>query len=91
MQTHFGDPCFHCGIPHDEIPVGACTGDPNKAKPIAYRSLGVRWDGYENFRIRWSTGAVTERWCHTSEQAPYWHFGHSDDLTTPPRYDPHLK
>lgn len=23
---HCGDPCFHCGIPHDEVPVGPCQG-----------------------------------------------------------------
>lgn len=23
---HFGDPCVHCGIPHDDVPVGPCRG-----------------------------------------------------------------
>lgn len=23
---HFGDPCIHCGTPHDEVPVGPCHG-----------------------------------------------------------------
>lgn len=91
MRTHFGDPCIHCGIPHDEIPIGACTGDASKARPIAYRSLGVRHDGYEHFRIRWSASEVTERFCHISERAPYWHFGHSGELIQPPRYDANLK
>lgn len=27
MHTHFGDPCLHCGIPHDAVPIGPCTGD----------------------------------------------------------------
>lgn len=22
--THFGDPCVHCGTPHNEVPVGPC-------------------------------------------------------------------
>jgi hypothetical protein len=21
---HFGDPCVHCGIPHDDVPIGPC-------------------------------------------------------------------
>lgn len=21
---HFGDPCIHCGIPHDDVPIGPC-------------------------------------------------------------------
>lgn len=25
---HFGDPCIHCGIPHDDVPRGPCTGKP---------------------------------------------------------------
>ncbi len=23
---HQGDPCIYCGIPHDKVPVGDCTG-----------------------------------------------------------------
>lgn len=23
---HYGDPCVHCGIPHDDVPVGPCAG-----------------------------------------------------------------
>lgn len=23
---HQGDPCIHCGLPHDEVPVGHCRG-----------------------------------------------------------------
>jgi hypothetical protein len=87
---HFGDPCIHCGTPHDNVPVGPCQGNPKKAKPIAYRSLSVRWDKVEHFRIRWSDGRVTESWNHISESAPYFHFGHSDRLVQPPRYDERL-
>lgn len=88
---HFGDPCRHCGIPHDDIPVGPCQGDPKKAVPLAYASLGVRWDGYEHFRVRFSDGRVEERWSHISASAPYFHFGYSDELKQPPRFDEKLR
>jgi hypothetical protein len=90
-RFHFGDPCRHCEIPHDSVPVGACNGDSAKAIPIAYKSLGVRWDNIERFLLRMSDGRVEERYCHISEDAPYWHFGYSDRLTSPPRYDESLK
>jgi hypothetical protein len=57
---------------------------------IAYRSLGVRWDGYEHFLVRMSTGEVVERWCHTSTCAPYRHFQMLGDIQQPPRYDEKL-
>lgn len=91
MMMHFGDPCIHCGIPQNQVPAGSCQGDATKAKPISYCSLGVRWDKVEHFRIRWSDGRVTERWAHISEHAPYFHFGFSDDLVNPPRYDEKLR
>ena len=28
---HFGDPCVHCGIPHDDVPVGPCQGVSTKS------------------------------------------------------------
>lgn len=89
MQTHFKDPCIHCGTAMEGVAVGACPGDAKKAIPIAYRSLGVRWDGYENFLIRMSTNEVVERWHHISEQAPYRGFVNGD-IQQPPRYDPKL-
>lgn len=91
IRTHFGDPCLHCGIPHDEVAAGPCTGDAAKAIPVAYCSLGVRWDGVEHFRVRFSDGRVEDRWNHISERAPYHHFGWSDTLVYPPRYDGALK
>lgn len=88
---HFGDPCLHCDIPHDDVPAGPCSGDPKKAVPIAWCSLGVRWDGYENFRLLMSDGRVEERIAHISAHAPYYHFGRSGALTTPLPYDQRLK
>lgn len=87
---HFGDPCRHCGTPLDDVAVGPCPGDASKAIPIAYRSLGVRWDGVEHFLIRMSTGEVRERHCHVSENAPYRGFSMLGDIRQPPRYDPKI-
>lgn len=87
---HFGDPCIHCGIRHDDVPPGSCSGDTAKAVPIAFRSLGVRHDGVEHFYVRMSNGRVEEHYCHVSFQAPYRHFRADGDIRQPPRYDPTL-
>lgn len=89
--THFGDPCRHCGTPHDEILPGPCQGDPAKAFVIGYASLGVRPDGVECFRYRLSTNEVREVYHHISQHAPYYHFGRSDTLINPPPYDTRLR
>jgi ferredoxin len=89
-QTHFRDPCIHCGQPMECVAVGACPGDPKKAVVIAYRSLGTRWDGYEHFLLRLSTNEVKERWCHISEHAAYRGFKWDGDYQQPPRYDAKL-
>jgi hypothetical protein len=91
MMHHFRDPCIHCGVAMEDVAVGACPGDPKKAIPLAYASLDVRWDGVEHFRIRFSDGRIEELHRHVTEHAPYWHFGHSDELTQPPRYDAKLR
>jgi hypothetical protein len=70
MMTHFGDPCIHCGIAHDDVPVGPCHGDPTKAKPIAYRSFGVRWDHVEHLAIRMSDGRIEQVWEHIDMPKP---------------------
>ena len=57
------------------------------AYPIAYKSLGVRWDKVESFRVKYSDGQVKEISAHVSEHMPYWHFGHSDTMAQPPTYD----
>lgn len=90
-MTHFGDPCIHCGTPHDDVEPGACKGDPKKAKPIAYCSMGVRWDNVEHFRVRYSDGRIEDRWDHISSNVHYYHFGHSQTLQHPPRYDEKLR
>ena len=89
-MNHFGDPCIHCGIAHDDVPRGDCQGNASKAVPIAYKSLGVRPDKVERFLVRMSTGEVVERYAHVREHAPYYHFGHAGELGHPPRYDPSI-
>ncbi len=86
MKYHYGDPCIHCGVPHDEVLIGACDGDDSKSIPIGYKSLGVRWDGVEHYKIVMSNGTVVERWEHISMHSPYYHFGYKKSLTHPPKY-----
>jgi hypothetical protein len=86
-MKHYGDPCLHCGTPHDDVQVGECPGNSARAIPIAWASLGVRYDGVEHFRIRMSDGRVVDRHNHISERAPYFHFGHSPQLATPLPHD----
>jgi hypothetical protein len=90
-MKHFRSPCIHCGQAMEDVAPGSCPGDASKAIPIAYKTLGVRWDGYEHFLVRLSINEVVERWCHTSTQAPYRHFNMLGDIQTPPRYDAGLK
>lgn len=70
LPTHFGDPCIHCGTPHDEVERGPCKGDMAKAVPVRWRSLGVRWDNVEHFLILMSSGEFTERWDHIEFATP---------------------
>lgn len=69
MRSHFGDPCIHCDIGHDDVSAGSCTGPTDKAIPIRYRSLGVRWDNVEHFLVLMSNGDFLDRWYHISEHA----------------------
>ena len=88
---HYGDPCVHCATPHDDVLPGPCPGDPAKAIPIAFRSLGVRWDNIERFLVRMSDGRVEDRHYHISEWANYHNF--EGRTTRPPgslRYDEKL-
>lgn len=68
---HFRDPCGHCATPHDDVPPGPCQGDPTKAVPMAWRSLGVRWDHVEHFLIKLSNGEFEDRWEHITFDLPY--------------------
>ena len=63
IKTHYGDPCIHCGVAHDDVPSGACIGT-KPAVPIAYRCISVRRDGVERFLILMSDGSIEDRWEH---------------------------
>lgn len=100
MITHFGDPCIHCGNPHDEVPPGDCqgevserTGELKKAIPVAWRSLGVRWDNVEHYLIRFSDGSIRDRWEHIDMGMPFCNFGYEDHFPRPGmvRYDDKLR
>lgn len=54
---------------------------------IAYKSLGVRWDGVERFLLRHEDGRVTERYGHISYHLPYRGFSMLGDYQQPPAYD----
>lgn len=68
---HYGDPCLHCAISHDEVQPGPCQGDAAKAVPMVYRSLGVRWDSVEHFLIQMSSGQYIDRWEHIEMGLPW--------------------
>jgi hypothetical protein len=89
MKTHFGSPCIHCGLKMEDVKVVPCLGT-GAAVPIAYAVIERRWDGTVGYRVRFSDGRIEDLWSHASMSAPYYHFGRSDDLTQPPRYDKRL-
>ena len=89
--THFGDPCIHCGVNHDEVLPGDCKGDTKKSIPGLFRSLGVRWDNVEHFLVLFSDGHTEDRWNHISEHAASYHFGYSSELVHPPPYSQTLR
>ena len=89
VKTHYGDPCIHCGVGHDAVSTRPCTG-VGKPIPIAYVKVHTTWDGVNHFRVRFSDGHIEDRHSHASFHAPYYHFGHSDELIQPPRYDPSI-
>lgn len=68
---HFRSPCVHCGIAMEDVPKGPCPGDPAKAVPMVWRSLGVRWDKVERFLIQYSDGRFEDRWEHIAMQLPF--------------------
>lgn len=84
MLKHFRDPCVHCGIGHDDVAPGPCLGDPAKAVPMAYTSLGVRWDHVEHFLIQYSNDVFEDYHAHISMNVPY-------NFLKDTRYVQHLK
>jgi hypothetical protein len=83
---HFKDPCIHCGTRMEDMDPGPCKGDAEKVIPIAFRSVEVRPDGVEHYRVLMSDGEIKEMHSHISNHLPYYHFGYSENLIQPPRY-----
>ncbi len=71
-MTHYGDPCLHCGIGHDDVPVGPCKGETNKAVVIGARYITRRWDCCEHWRVLWSDGRIESVWWHVDEIPNLW-------------------
>ena len=88
MQTmplyHFRSPCVHCELLMEDVAIGPCRGDPLLAVPMAWVSLGVRWDGVEHFKIQMSNGDMLHRWEHIDMGLAY---GYLMDA----RYDERLR
>lgn len=60
---HFGDPCIHCGIAHDEVPKGNCNGDKEKAVVVKYWIKKFAYEqnnGADLVRAKLSTGQIIE-------------------------------
>ena len=84
MMTHFGDPCIHCGIPHDEVLPGPCMGDLRKVRAIRFRDFGQRRDLRRHLLVQFSDGSFEDYWLHPDEPDP-WIF------SLPPRLDENLR
>lgn len=74
-KKHYGDPCIHCATPHDDVPVGPCKGDANKARVIAYCVDRQAWQnpgsGCDNILCLMSTGEITIDTRHPMENWPW--------------------
>ena len=35
-RLHEGDPCIYCGMEHDDVGAGPCSGKENKFKEVIY-------------------------------------------------------
>ncbi len=75
MKTHFGDPCIHCNVPHDEVEVGACKGSPEKAIVLGYCVARQAWQnpgsGCDTVLCKMSDGSVRQEARHPAEHWPY--------------------
>lgn len=74
-MKHFGDPCIHCGTPHDEVGVGNCPGDVDKARVLAYCVDRQAWQnpgsGCDTVLMLMTTGGLREEAHHPSDHWPY--------------------
>ena len=84
-MTHYGDPCIHCGIPHDDVLPGPCRGDLMKVRPIRYRAISERRaDSRRHLLVQFSDGSFEDYFLHPDEPDPW-------SMQTSPRYDEYLR
>lgn len=73
-QTHFGDPCIHCGTPHDEVEPGPCKGGREKARVLAYCVSRQAWQnpgsGCCTILCKMTNGEIRQDARHPSEHWP---------------------
>jgi hypothetical protein len=75
FRTHFGDPCIHCAIAHDDVAPGPCLGDPTKAIVLAYRVTRQAWQNpvtqCDTIACLMSTSSIVEMARYPSEHWPH--------------------
>lgn len=68
---HYGNPCLHCGTPHDEVPAGPCQGDRKQAVVLAYCVDRQAWQnpgsGCDTVLCMMSTGEIFQEAMHPTE------------------------
>lgn len=75
MKNHFGDPCIYCGMAHDAVDVGDCSGrvfgtDPDEARQVSdehikllLRELHDTWGALMEQQLRDATSRAAMRRC----------------------------
>lgn len=85
-MTHFGDPCIHCAIPHDDVPPGPCRGDSKKARVLAYAVIRQGWEnlgGADTVRMAMTDGSLRTEGRHAAEHWPYNSYFRSAEVLAP--------
>lgn len=83
-MTHYGDPCIHCGTPHDDVTPGPCMGNLTKVRPIRYRTVRERRTDRRHLLVLFSDGSFEDYYLHPDEPDPW-------ALQMPPAYDDNLR
>jgi len=97
QMAHFGDPCIHCNIAHDDFPVGPCQGDHSKAKIIRFGLARQAWQNpvtqCDDVVILMSSGEMfreshhpSEHWRYSERFADAKSVGRDEILTTEAAY-----
>lgn len=82
-DAYFGDPCIHCGTPHDEVAPGACPGRKTtlptykEIKEAAGKATALPWAADTNLGCRSIKGAKAG----LHKQAQYSPVAHTDGIS----------